>query len=140
MVMMGTEKKDAPEALFEYRDRDGVELGFDNLKNLLDLNRLRSHSDANVRGKIFINFIALVILSALLRTVDAIPEKGRRYWSESDMLDKVETYSKVHFTGKYKDIFTTPTKTQRLVFDLLGIKYVYKGEPQNDELTPPEKL
>ena len=139
-VLMGTEKKDAPEALAEYRDRDGVELGFDDLKNLLDLNRLRSHSDATVRGKIFVNFIALIILSALRRTVDVIPEKDRRYWSESDMLDKVETYSRVHFTGKYKDIFTTPTKTQRLVFDLLGIKYVYKGEPQNDELTPPEEL
>ena len=140
-VLMGTEKKTAPEALGEYRDRGGVELGFDDLKNLLDLNRLRNHSDATVRGKIFVNFIALIILSALRRTVDAIPEKDRKYWSESDMLDKVETYSKVHFTGKYKDIFTTPTKTQRLVFDLLGIKYVYKGESQNDDdLTPPEDL
>ena len=74
------------------------------------------------------------------RTVDAIPEKDRKYWSESDMLDKVETYSKVHFSGKYKDIFTTPTKTQRMVFDLLGITYIYKGEPQNDDLTPPEEL
>lgn len=72
--------------------------------------------------------------------MDAIPENDRKYWSESDMLDKVETYSRVHFTGKYKDIFTTLTKTQRLVFDLLGIKYVYKGEPQNDDLTPTEKL
>lgn len=139
-VLMGTEKKDASRALSEYRDRDGVELGFDDLKNLLDLNRLRSHSDATVRGKIFVNFIALIILSSLRRTVDAIPEKDRKYWSESDMLDKVETYSKVHFTGKYKDIFTTPTKTQRLVFDLMGIKYVYKGESQNDDPTPPEEL
>ena len=56
------------------------------------------------------------------------------------MLAKVETYSKAHFNGKYKDIFTTPTKTQRMVFDLLGIKYIYKGEPQNDDLTPPEEL
>lgn len=139
-VLMGTEKKTAPDTLAEYRDRGGVELGFDDLKNLLDLNRLRNHSDATVRGKIFVNFIALIILSALRRTVDAIPEKDRKYWSESDMLDKVETYSKVHFAGKYKDIFTTPTKTQRMVFDLLGIKYIYKGEPQNDDLTPPEEL
>ena len=86
---MGTEKKTAPDALAEYMDRGGVELGFNDLKNLLD---------------------------------------------------KVETYSKVLFTRKYKDIFTTPNKTQRMVFDLLGIKYVYKGQPQNDDLTPPEEL
>ena len=47
---------------------------------------------------------------------------------------------KVHFTGKYRDIFTTPTKTQRLVFDLPGIKYVYKGEPQNDDYNYPQIL
>ena len=139
-VLMGMEKKTAAEALSDYRERGGVELSFDDIKNLLDLNRLRNHSDATIRGKIFVNFIALIILSSLRRTVDAIPEKDRKYWSESDMLDKVETYAKVHFTGKYKDIFTTPTKTQRLVFDLLGIPYVYKGEPQNDDLTPPEEL
>lgn len=139
-VLMGTEKKSAHEALAAYRERGGVELSFDDLKNLLDLNRLRNHSDATVRGKIFVNFIALIILSSLRRTVDAIPEKDRKYWSESDMLDKVETYCKIHFAGKYKDIFSTPTKTQRTVFDLLGIKYIYKGEPQNDDLTPPEDL
>lgn len=139
-VLMGTGKKTAAEALSEYRDRCGVELSFDDLKNLLDLNRLRSHSDATIRGKIFVNFIALILLSSLRKTVNAIPAKDRKYWSESDMLDKVETYSRVHFSGKYKDIFTTPTKTQRMVFDLLGIKYVYKGVPQNDDLTPPEEL
>ena len=139
-VLMGTGKRTAAEALSEYRKRNGVELSFDDVKNLLDLNRLRNHSDATIRGKIFVNFIALILLSSLRRTVDAIPPKDRQYWSESDMLDKVETYSRVHFEGKYKDVFTTPTKTQRLVFDLLGIKYVYKGEPQNDDLTPPEEL
>lgn len=39
---MGTEKKTAPDALAEYMDRGGVELGFNDLKNLLDLNRLRN--------------------------------------------------------------------------------------------------
>ena len=139
-VLMGTEKRTAQQALAEYRERNGVELSFDDLKNLLDKNSLRNHSDATIRGKIFVNFIALVLLSSLRRTVDAIPAKDRKYWSETDMLDRVDTYSRIHFDGKYKDVFTTPTKTQRLVFDLLGIKYVYKGEPKNDELTPPEEL
>lgn len=139
-VLMGTEKRTARQALAEYRERNGVELSFDDLKNLLDMNRLRNHSDATIRGKIFVNFIALVLLSSLRRTVDAIPAKDRKYWSETDMLDRVDTYSRIHFDGKYKDVFTTPTKTQRLVFDLLGIKYVYKGEPKNDDLTPPEEL
>ena len=49
---MGTEKKTAPHALAEYMDRGGEELGFDDLKNLLDLNRLRNYSDATVVTRI----------------------------------------------------------------------------------------
>ena len=56
------------------------------------------------------------------------------------MLDKVETYSKVHFVGKYKDSFSTPTLKQRQVFDILGIKYTYKGEEQNAEPKAPQEL
>lgn len=44
------------------------------------------------------------------------------------MQDKVKTYSRVHFTGKYKDAYATPTLKQRQVFDILGIMYVYKGK------------
>lgn len=139
-ILIGTTKLTAPQALRDYRDRGEVELGFDDLKNLLDLNRLRSHSSATILGKIFINFVALILLSSLKRTVSAIPEKDRHYWSASDMLDKVETYSKVHFVGKYKDRFTTATLKQRQIFDLLGIKYVYKGEEVNAEPQAPNDL
>ncbi len=139
-TLIGTSKRTASEALAAYRNRGEVELSFDDLKNVCDLNRLRSHSSATITGKIFINFIALILLSSLKRTVSKIEEKNRHYWSAADMLDKVETYSKVHFAGKYKDGYSTPTLKQRQVFDLLGIKYVYKGEEQNCELQAPQDL
>lgn len=44
------------------------------------------------------------------------------------MLRKVETYARVHFQDKYKDLYTTPTAAQRLVFDIFDIPYSYKGE------------
>jgi len=110
------------------------------MKNLLDLNRLRSHNEHTVRGKIFVNFIALIILSKFRRTVAAIPAKERLYMSESDMLDRVETYTRIRFKGKYWDVWSTPTKTQRLIFDKLGIKYKYKGEEANAEPAAPADL
>lgn len=132
-ILIGTTKRTAAEALSAYRTRGEVELSFDDLKNVCDLNRLRSHSSATITGKIFINFIALILLSSLKKTISKIEEKDRHYWSASDMLDKVETYSKVHFMGKYKDTYSTPTLKQRQVFDILGIKYTYKGEELNCE-------
>jgi len=139
-ILIGTSKRTAPEALKAYRSRGEVELNFDDLKNVCDLNRLRSHTSATITGKIFINFIALILLSSLKRTVAKIEEKDRNYWSAADMLDKVETYSKVHFVGKYKDSWSTPTLKQRQVFDILGIKYTYKGEVQNCEPQAPQDL
>ena len=56
------------------------------------------------------------------------------------MLDRVETYTRIHFSSKYNDIYTTPTKTQRAIFDLLGIKYAYKGEELNSDPEAPQNL
>lgn len=60
--------------------------------------------------------------------VNQIDKKKRKHWSEQDMLRKVETYARVHFEGKYKDVYSTPTAAQRLVFDLLEIPYTFKGK------------
>jgi len=49
------------------------------------------------------------------------------------MFRKVETYAKVHFEGKYKDVFTTPTAAQRLVFDFFEIPYKIKGKDSTSE-------
>jgi len=62
--------------------------------------------------------------------VNSIERKKRRYWSEHDMLRKVETYAKVHFGGKYKDVYTTTTSAQRLVFDT---PYTFKGKERTPE-------
>ena len=38
------------------------------------------------------------------------------------------TYSKCHFASKYKDVYTSPTKGQRIIFNLLRIPYMWKGK------------
>jgi len=127
-VLISTSAKKAGEALEQYRERNGVELYFDDEKNLLDLRRLKNHNEQTIKGKIFVTFISLILLTQLRKMVNAVEKKKRRYWSEHDMLRKVETYAKVHFEGKYKDVYTTPTSAQRLVFDIFGIHYTYKGK------------
>ena len=127
-VLISTSAKSADEALQQYRERNGVELYFDDEKNLLDMRRLKNHNEQTIRGKIFVTFISLIILAQLRKMMNAVEEKKRRYWSEHDMLRKVETYAMVHFEGKYKDVYTTPTSAQRLVFDIFRIPYIYKGK------------
>ena len=140
-VLISTSAKMASEALTQYRERNAVELYFDDEKNLLDLRRLKNHNEQTVRGKIFVTFVSLIILAQLRKMVNAVEEKKRKYWSEHDMLRKVETYARVHFEGKYKDVYTTPTSAQQLVFDIFGIPYVDKGKDNEkrkgkDNLSP----
>jgi transposase len=132
-VLISTSAKTAARALEEYRERNGVELYFDDEKNLLDLRRLKNHNEQTIKGKIFVTFVSLIILARLRKMVDQVDKKKRKYWSEHDMLRKVETYARVQFEGKYKDVYTTPTSAQRLVFDIFGIPYTFKGKDSTSE-------
>lgn len=131
-ILMSTAEKDTEKALTSYRTRNDVELGFDDVKNSMDLKRMRNHTEKTIKGKIFVTFIALILLTQLRETVKKIPLKERRYWSEHEFLEKVASYTKVHFEHKYKDVYSIPTASQRLVFDLLGLKYTYKGVTHNE--------
>ncbi len=61
LVIISNRTKDACEALYSYRQKDAIEKGFDDLKNDLDMKRLRIHSNATMEGRIFIQFVSLVL-------------------------------------------------------------------------------
>lgn len=85
---MSTTQKDKKKALLEYRDRNGVEVNFDDVKNSMDLRRMRNHSERTIKGKIFVIFIALILLTKLRVMVQSTPQKDRHYWTERDFLEK----------------------------------------------------
>jgi len=93
--------------------------------------RLRVHTEQVMKGRLFINFITLIILTALKERIKLIPAKQRKYWNHREILDKANTYSKVHYREKYKDVHTVPTKAQRIIFDLFGVEYSWKGKLMN---------
>src|SRR3990167_9405325 len=64
-ALLTTSIKDPIEALQIYRDKDVVEKSFDDLKNQLDMKRLRMHSSSTVDGRLLVQFIALIYMSAL---------------------------------------------------------------------------
>jgi transposase len=111
--------KDPIEALQIYRDKDVVEKSFDDLKNQLDMKRLRMHSSATVDGRLFVQFIALIYMSALrneMRKSDLI----QRY-TIRELLQEMETLTKVKYSGKYGHILTEVTKPQREILEKLNI-------------------
>jgi transposase len=116
--------KDPVKALQVYRDKDVVEKCFDDLKNQLDMKRLRMHRSVAVDGRLFVQFIALILISALrseMRKSDLI-----ELYTVRELLKEMEPLTKVKYTGKYGHILTEVTKSQRQILKSLGIEYPYR--------------
>ena len=112
--------KDPLEAIKVYRDKDAVEKCFDDLKNSLDMKRLRMHKSATADGRLFIQFIALILISELrhrMRTSGLIEK-----YTVRELLQEMETLTKVTYTGRYGHILTELTKAQRDILKELNIE------------------
>lgn len=118
-AMLSSSIKDPLEALRVYRDKDVIEKSFDDLKNQLDMNRLRMHKATTFDGRLFVQFIALIYMSALrkeMRKSDLI----ERY-TVRELLQEMETLTKVKYSGKYSHILTETSKSQRNILNKLAI-------------------
>ena len=119
-ALLTTRIKDPLEALRVYRDKDVVEKCFDDLKNLLDMRRLRMHSIDTVDGRLFVQFIALVLMSELRRSMRE--SKLIERYTVRELLLEMDPLTKINYDGKYGMILTEVTKTQREILKLLGIE------------------
>lgn len=64
-ALIGNESLSPSIALTTYRNKDVVEKAFDNIKDRLDTRRLNVSSDLSLDGKLFVVFVALIIVSYL---------------------------------------------------------------------------
>jgi transposase len=60
---------EAEAALGIYRNKDAVENCFDDLKNGLDMKRLRVHSPETMAARLFVQFLALILLDKIRSVV-----------------------------------------------------------------------
>ena len=111
--------KDAVEALQIYRDKDVVEKCFDDLKNQIDMKRLRMHNSATVDGRLFVQFLALIYVSALRKEMRK--SKLSERYTVRELLQEMDTVTKIKYSGKYGHILTEITKSQREILEGLNI-------------------
>lgn len=103
---------------------------FDDLKNTLDGDRLRVHSAASMEGRLFIQFVSLILLTEIRKV---IKEKGSAFskycTNPRGVFRRISSFSRITFKGRYKDVYSVPTKAQRLIFDAFGIDIPISEEP-----------
>jgi transposase len=131
-VILTNCEKDAAAALCAYRERSLVESQFDDMKNDLAMSRLRTHGPDTMRGRAFVQFLALVITAQLRVMLQAawdvrmeVPKEDRlaRRYPLNELMLRLGSYRKTRFPGRYGAVVSAPTKAQRTVFLAFGIDF-----------------
>ena len=112
--------KTSEEALSIYRNKDVVENCFDDLKNHLDMKRLRVHTAAAMDGRLFLQFLALIYTSSI-RTKIQTDEK-LKYMTVREAMEEMETLTKIKYSNRYGQVFTETTKTQRRIMEVFDVQ------------------
>jgi len=108
---------DAQKAMGIYRDKDVVEKGFLRMKNSIDLGRLRVHSDNAAQGKLFVGFIASVLMSGINKVM---AEKDLyRTYTMKELLHVLAKLRIQEINGQ--TILAPVSKEQRLIFEAFDI-------------------
>ncbi len=117
VVLISNDIADAQKAITIYRDKDVVEKGFLRLKNNIDLGRLRVHSDNAMQGKLFVGFIASVIMSEINKVMN---DKG--LYKKHTMKELLQILAKLRIQDiNGQSIIAPVTKEQRIIYEAFNI-------------------
>lgn len=117
--LMTSKKMDATTALRVYRNKEAVENCFDDLKNQLDMKRLRIQSSEAMDARLFIQFVALVLLSRIrqiARQSDALKRLTVR-----EIMEAMEPLQEIRYSGRYGKIVTELDPIQRSILGAFDI-------------------
>ena len=120
-VLMSNDIKDASTALWVYRMKDAVEKHFDDLKNDLDMKRLRIHSPETMTGRIFIQFVALIFVAKIKVVMQS--NDWLHNHNLQEVIDEMKSLHRVKLISKRsRDIITTLTAFQKEIVTLFQIR------------------
>lgn len=106
-----------------YRDKDGVEKVFDDVKNTQDCRRLGIHNHRTLAGKMFVLFLASILISEVRQRMKTYEGNGWSFDSIRRALDKI-TYTKVKLghNKRPKDLYSDiPAKSRLILASLLKV-------------------
>lgn len=117
-VLMSNGIKDPVEALRLYRLKDLIEKSFGNLKDRLSMRRMSVASEENFEGKLFVQFVALQLVSYIKKHMD---DKGLfKDYTMQSLLDELDTIEYYQQPGKAHHL-SEITEKQRKLYELLDV-------------------
>lgn len=99
---MTTKKMDAFDALEIYRRKEAVENSLNDLKNTLNMNRLRILSLTAMDSRLYLQFLELILLSGVRTVVKLRPILKRM--GVREIMEQMESLVEVRYSGRYGSI------------------------------------
>ena len=119
-AILSSKEKDAEEALAIYRRKDVVEKCFDDLKNSLDMKRLRMHGSKTMDSRLFLQFLSLIQTSEIR---NVLKESGLdKKYTVREILNEMESLTEVRHSHRYGVIRSETTKAQREILEAFGLQ------------------
>lgn len=103
--------------LFNYRNKDQVEKTFNVLKNEINENRLRVHSQYNADAKLFVDFLALIIQSEIIRVMRK--KNLFKLYTVKELLFELKKIKRTQMDGQ--TIISEISKKQKLILKAFEI-------------------
>ena len=118
-ALITNEKMDAFTSLHLYRMKDVVEKAFGNIKERLNMRRLLVSSEKGLDGKIFVEFIALILISHLDQKMkESDLYKGYTLHQLLDKLDVIECFENAGRSLRIGELLDKQTE----IYDALSIE------------------
>jgi transposase len=119
-LLMTTDMRKTPEDILDvYRRKDIIEKSFDELKNDLDMKRLRVQSEVATEGKMFIAFIGLILRTYVHNRLKDYLDANRPF-SMPQVFDELRMIKAVK--TKNRMLLRNPiTKRQRTIIEQFGL-------------------
>ena len=136
-ALVSNEVKEAITALEIYRNKDLVEKAFNNLKERLNLWRLAVSSEKSLDGKLFVQFIALILLSCITKKMQE--SNMFRKYTLQDILDELDVIECFEIPGKKLQVGEMTKRQSELSILTLASphQHCYKETKIQVEKSPP---
>jgi len=117
-ALLSNEIKEAINALDIYRNKDLVEKAFGNLKERLNLRRVAVSSEQSLDGKLFVEFIALIFLSYITKSMQE--NNLFKDYTLQEVLDELDVIECFELPGKKLQVGEM-TKKQIGLYEKFGV-------------------
>lgn len=118
-ALISNEVKDPMQALLIYRTKDVVEKAFGNIKERLNCRRQRVSSEESLNGKVFVEFIALIIISYINRKMQQ--KKLYEKYTMTEFLGELNSIQSYCEPGR-APIIGEVLQYQKDLYDALDVK------------------